>query len=111
MHLVGLVLKRHLLLALLWTCTTSWLLDIQNLRVRRPSGRLYLGSLRLHQRNLRLRLLDLRLRDGGDPLRGGGERPNRDDRGGEERRPLPNLAREENVPCQLQNLYTTGKYR
>ena len=62
MHLMGLVLKRHLLLALLWTCTTSWLLDIQILRVRRPSGRLYLGSLSLHQRNLRLRLLDLRLR-------------------------------------------------
>ena len=53
-------------------------------------------------------VLDLRLRDG-DPLRGGGERPNRDDRGGEERRPLPNLVREENIPCQLQNLYTTGK--
>ena len=65
MHLVGLVLKRHLLLALLWTCTTSWILDR-----RRPSGRLYSSSSRLHQRNLRLRLqrnlrprlLDLRLR-------------------------------------------------
>ena len=38
-------------------------------------------------------VLDLRLRDGGDPLRGGGDRPNRDDRGGELLRRFPRWRR------------------
>ena len=67
---------------------------------------LYIVYICTHRDLLLGGVLDLRLRDGGDPLRGGGERPNRDDRGGDERRPLPNLAREENILCQLQNLNT-----